>query len=61
MKCPFRINEIHDVSVNDVTKVNMEYAECYGNECPYFGVIGNRGWCRKVAKETKFTKYCEVK
>lgn len=35
MKCPFRINEVHDVREFDVTKVNMEFGECYKEECPY--------------------------
>ena len=56
MKCPFRINEVHDVSVSDVTKVNMEYAECYGNECPYWGNLdyspyGSIDGCRRAEKE----------
>ncbi len=56
MKCPFRINEVHDVSVCDVTKVNMEYAECYGNECPYWGTIAytlfnSIDGCRRAKKE----------
>lgn len=52
MKCPFRINEVHDVSVNDVTKVNMEYAECYGNECPCWGELEpSVCGCRKAEKE----------
>lgn len=56
MKCPFRINEVHDVSVCDVTKVNMEYAECYGNECAYWGttaytLFGSIDGCRRAKKE----------
>lgn len=56
MKCPFRINEVHDVSVYDVTKVNMEYAECYGDECPYWGNLdyspyGPMDGCRRAEKE----------
>lgn len=57
MKCPFRLNEIHDVVDSDMTKVNMEFGECYEEQCPYWGTIkynvhGNiiEG-CRKVNKE----------
>ena len=56
MKCPFRINKVHDVSVYDVTKVNMEFAECYEDECAYWGQLDyNPNYdeigCRKVQAE----------
>ena len=51
MKCPFRINEVHDVSMCDLTVVNMEFAECYGNECPYFKRSHSANLCLKVQAE----------
>lgn len=60
MKCPFRINEVHDVSASDVTKVKMDFAECYGKLCPYYGVDKKGGWCQKVTKEVGYCRYEEV-
>lgn len=51
MRCPFRINEVHDVSACDVTKVNMEYAECYQGQCPYFKRYHGADLCLKVQAE----------
>lgn len=58
MKCPFRLNEIHDVRGNGVTKVNMEFGEYHKNDCPYWGVVeyspyGEVNGCRKVNKEVR--------
>ena len=44
MRCPFRIEEINDISKNkevDGEKKThevrrQEFAECYGNECPFY-------------------------
>lgn len=58
MKCPFRVNEIHDVRNSEVTKVNMEFGECYERHCPYWGTVeytpyGELNGCRKVNKEVR--------
>ena len=59
MKCPYRMNEIHTCH-NGKTFIYMEYAECYGKVCPYFGTGNNGGWCWKVMHEVKHCDYQEV-
>lgn len=56
MNCPFRVNEIHDVRNSEVTKVNLEFGECYGVQCPYWGLLKSSPYremdgCRKAEKE----------
>lgn len=58
MKCPFRINEIHDVKDPNETKVNLEFGECYEHQCPYWGSVEYNPYdelngCRKVEKEVR--------
>ena len=63
MRCPYQevkyTTTTHDGE--EYTRESREFGYCLYKLCPYFGVLGNKGWCRKVAKETKFTEYCEVK
>lgn len=56
MKCPFRLNEIHNVGEFYKTK-NIEFGECYKEQCPYWGTIKYNVYgniiecCRKVNEE----------
>lgn len=42
MKCPFRINTITRVDEwKKETIERQEFAECYGDDCPYFKIVGS--------------------
>lgn len=53
MKCPFRICQTTDVHNSCITCVHMDYENCHGAECPYWGEVnyGEYEGCRKVEKE----------
>lgn len=58
MKCPYRVCEVHDVHNTSVTSVHLEYENCYGRECPYWGKLNYSAYedgvgCRKAEKEVK--------
>lgn len=55
MKCPYRMNEVHDCRDchDEMTLVNMEFGDCYG-------VDNKGGWCQKVTKEVGYCRYEEV-
>lgn len=62
MKCPYRMNEVHDCRDchDGITLVYMEFGDCYKKECPYYGIDKKGGWCQKVTKEVGYCRYEEV-
>lgn len=51
MKCPYRMNEVHSCNKGK-TYIYKEFAECYGNVCPYWHELDTDiGVCCKVEKE----------
>ncbi len=54
MKCPFRKKIVERESITEkVTVREVDFAECYGAECPYFDdeAIHNANKCSKVYEE----------
>lgn len=51
MKCPYRTVTIHENHTTHLAKDIVEFAECYGNACPYYEVWP--GKCKKIEKETE--------
>ena len=49
MKCPYRIDEVHTCH-DGKTWIYKEFADCYGELCPYFDKYHMSG-CRKVTNE----------
>ena len=58
MKCPYRMNEMHTCH-DGKTYIYKEFAECYGNVCPYFDDFCMKG-CRKVNNEIGYYPSQEV-
>ena len=55
MKCPYRMDEVH-ICQDGKTYIYKEFAECYKQDCPYWGEIeyspcGEMRGCRKAGKE----------
>lgn len=59
MKCPYRINQIVTEKYKDrhgngmFHNVEMEFAECYSYECPYFMTVNGNPVCGKVKAEVE--------
>ena len=56
MKCPYRMDEVHDCHDATKTWVYIEFGDCYKEDCPYWGTIeyspyGAVDGCRKAEKE----------
>ena len=56
MKCPYRMNELHTCH-DGKTYIYKEFAECYKEGCPYFGVVREGKCCRKVGHEIGVCEY----
>lgn len=55
MICPYRMDEVHTCH-NGKSYVYMNFAECYKQECPFWGSLlydpdANFMGCRKAEKE----------
>ena len=56
MKCPYRVDEVKNYFHDGKTWTYEEFADCYKDNCPFWGVIkhpieGIVYGCRKVEKD----------
>lgn len=51
MKCPYRVNETYSDENYLISKTSQEFAECYGQVCPFFKRSHTKDLCLKVQAE----------